>query len=280
MRFRPLAREDVPWAVACLRAEGWGFDERDIERILRLGGGVVAVDEQDRRVGMLTHVVHGDLAWIGNVVVLAEARGRGAGAALVAAALSRLSNEGVAAVRLYAVLRAVSLYERLGFAREHEVANVGRRADAAAPRAPGHVARLRSLDDALALDRRVFGADRRRVLSALFEEYAETAFETRGADGGLRGFVFLKPSPSGAEMGPLVVEPGDEEASERLVDAALSAAGGPVEAGVRLSHPFAHSLLRSRGFDMNFPAVSMRWGRAPPPGETDGEITFAGMEKG
>jgi ribosomal protein S18 acetylase RimI-like enzyme len=82
----------------------------------------VARDDEDRIVGMLTlaafRLPTGVRAWIEDVVVDEEARGQGAGAALVRAALERAREAGARTVDLTSRPErtdAHRLYERLGF---------------------------------------------------------------------------------------------------------------------------------------------------------------------
>jgi predicted GNAT family N-acyltransferase len=68
------------------------------------------------QVGSARLLLRGDHAKIGRVCVLASARGRGIGAALIRAAVERLRQiEGVAAVKLGAQTHALGFYQALGF---------------------------------------------------------------------------------------------------------------------------------------------------------------------
>jgi predicted GNAT family N-acyltransferase len=67
-------------------------------------------------VGSARLLLRGDYAKIGRVCVLASARGKGIGAALIRAAVARLRQvEGVAAVKLGAQSHALGFYQALGF---------------------------------------------------------------------------------------------------------------------------------------------------------------------
>ena len=60
-------------------------------------------------------LIDGEKAKIGRVAVLSEARGTGAGAALMRAALDELRARGVREARLGSQVHAIGFYERLGF---------------------------------------------------------------------------------------------------------------------------------------------------------------------
>lgn len=66
-------------------------------------------------VGTARLLIDGDHAKIGRVAVLRAARGTGAGAALMRAALDELRARGVRQVGLGAQTHALGFYERLGF---------------------------------------------------------------------------------------------------------------------------------------------------------------------
>ncbi|WP_299968565.1 GNAT family N-acetyltransferase [uncultured Roseobacter sp.] len=99
--------------------------------------GVSEADEVDGRDGDALHLllwegdcaqgtarmlILDDTAKIGRVCILAEARGRGLGAALMRAALTLARNQpGVTRARLGAQLSALTFYEALGFTAEGPV---------------------------------------------------------------------------------------------------------------------------------------------------------------
>lgn len=91
-------------------AESEEWDSRD-------GGAVHMLARLDGRpVGTARILVEGDTGRIGRVCVLAEARGRGIGAALIEAALALLrARPGVTGAALGAQCRALGFYEGLGF---------------------------------------------------------------------------------------------------------------------------------------------------------------------
>ena len=92
--------------------------------------GVSLADEVDGRDGEAEHLlalldgapvgtarmlVEGEAGKIGRVAVLAGARGRGIGAALIRAAVERLRERGLKVAKLGAQTHAVGFYEGLGF---------------------------------------------------------------------------------------------------------------------------------------------------------------------
>lgn len=70
----------------------------------------------DRPVGTARILISGEVGKIGRVAVLAEARGRGMGQALVLFAVEELTRRGCSRAALGAQTYAVGFYEALGFA--------------------------------------------------------------------------------------------------------------------------------------------------------------------
>lgn len=83
------------------------LDDEAIHLLAHLGG---------RAVGSARLLLRGETGKIGRVCVLAEARGRGLGAALIRAALAELrGHPGLTQAKLGAQTHALGFYERLGF---------------------------------------------------------------------------------------------------------------------------------------------------------------------
>lgn len=71
--------------------------------------------DSGRPLGTARLLIDGDHAKIGRVAVLADARGTGAGAALMRAALDTLRARGVRQAKLGSQVHAIGFYEKLGF---------------------------------------------------------------------------------------------------------------------------------------------------------------------
>src|SRR6202022_3874566 len=128
---------------------------------------------------------------------------------------------------LYAVEKAVTLYERLGFAAQGEA--WAHRADAARPARASATQPFRKDDllHAQRLDRDATGMDRTYLLRGLFRAHADTMRVGR-RDGRLVGYGIAKPSPGVTELGPIVAV--DPETADALIDALLACTNGPHEA--------------------------------------------------
>lgn len=265
-------------ALALTGAEGWTFERPELERLLRLGPAFV-LDDGARLHGMLDLTFHGSVAWIGNVVVLQADRGKGLGAKLLEAALDEADRRGARTVALYAVPKAVPLYERAGFVADGRLVALS----AAAPRVdvaqPALPMTRDDVDEVVALDRDALGFDRRELLHELADAYPDTAWTVRRG-GALAGYAFGKPGWASSEIGPLA---GDAAAQRVLLDTAVAALSegphGPVEFALPEANAATLARARELGFAETFRPLVMFRGPAPPVRwERVGAV--GGLEKG
>jgi predicted GNAT family acetyltransferase len=275
---------DLGEAAKLLAGEGWTFTPRELGRLLATGPGLsVAAREAGVLAGLLTVTRHGPLAWIGNVAVRPELRGRGLGARMVAEALQRCEGAGVGTVKLCSVPKAVSLYERAGFRAEGAM-----RTFATHHARPAHRPREAELlfpDDLpamLAMDRARFGGDRAALLGQLLRDYPDTGVAVR-EQGRLRGFAFLKPGSEGSELGPVVLDEPDPALAGLLLDGALGfrlqGGAASLECTTSAANPFLPDLLRGRGFAERARSTLMARG-APLPQDWLRCAALGGLEKG
>ncbi|GEM_PF-3697261 len=270
--LRRMRADELAAAPDLLRPEGWGFEVEELQRLTRLGGSVGGFDEQGRLLAYLTFVDLPPVRWIGNVVVHASLRGKGVGAKLVEEALRDAPRAG-----LYAVEKAVTLYDRLGFVPWGGEA-WAHRATQARPLRPS-VTQPMGRDDLLEvarLDRRVSGMDRGYLLRELLKAYPEGARVARSGNH-LVGFGFAKTSPDVTEIGPVVAT--TPRAAEDLLDALIAGSPGPHEATALSANPKAMEALRERGFLPSFRTIIMVRG-APPEWRPQQIVAAAGLEKG
>ena len=110
-----LGAGDIDAAFALSSGEGWNQTVTDWTRLTRLEpAGCFAARDDGRVVGAVTVTTYGSaLAWIGMMVVHADYRRRGIGAALMRQALEYARDCGVAAVKLDATPAGRPLYESL-----------------------------------------------------------------------------------------------------------------------------------------------------------------------
>lgn len=270
--IRRLRADEMAQAPDLLLPEGWGFSVEELTRLHRLGGAVGGFDEAGRLVAFLTFLDLPPFRWIGNVVTHPSLRGQGVGAKLLDETLRDAPRAG-----LYAVEKAVTLYERMGF-RPHGGDAWAHRAAEGRPLRPS-VTQAMTRDDLLEvarLDRGASGMDRGFLLRALLKAYPDTARVARSGNH-VVGFGFAKTSPDLTELGPVVAT--TPRAAEDVLDALLAATPGPHEATALAANRHAMEALRARGFAPTFRTVTMFRGE-PVEWRANQLVVAAGLEKG
>jgi GNAT superfamily N-acetyltransferase len=267
---------DVAAGHALSRASGWNQRAGDWELLLGRNPGrfVAALSPDGRVVGTAGASCYGsDLAWVCMVLVEAAARGRGVGTRLMQAVLERLAD--VALVGLDATPQGRPVYARLGFSEDRTFLRMGaERAPAAAAAA---VRRLepQDLDEVLALDRDVFGADRAAVLRwALAQAPGWRVDDERG----LAGYCFGREGEHSRHVGPVVARSAD--AARGLLAAAAGAAEGRVIVDVAADRADARAALGALGFREQRPLIRMYRGGGRAPGRPDLQVAIFGPEFG
>jgi GNAT superfamily N-acetyltransferase len=237
---------DLGFAAELTAREGWASGRRDFELYLTHDpDGCFTAWEGGRRIGMLTTTAYPASGWMGNLIVVPEARSRGVGRALMVHGLAHLETAGVRTVRLDGDPPGIPLYRSLGFVDEWE--SLRFKAVGIGGELPPGVEALHAgdLDAAAALDLAGFGDDRGRMLRLLLER-AERAFAVRWGDA-IAGYLMLLRSDLGLRIGPSAAV--DAAAAASLLRAALSVRGGEaLTVGVPAPNPAARVLLGRLGF--------------------------------
>jgi GNAT superfamily N-acetyltransferase len=187
-----------------------------------------------------------DLAWIGGMVVVPEARRRGIARSLLAAALEYAGSRGARTVGLDATDAGRPLYESEGFRavcttrRWARVRPATSRDDASVAVYPASGAELMEI---AAFDRPRFGANRAPWIAAVLHDLPHRGFVAYRRDGGrLAGFVL------GQEeyIGPLVA---DEPSAAAALLRAAESAGTPATAELLDANGTAATVFREAGYE-------------------------------
>jgi len=194
---------------------------------------------------MITTTRYGTSAWIGNLIVIPEERGRGLGSALMRHAVDHLHAGGAETLRLEADPLGVNIYRRHGFVGEFVSPRF--RLDEPPKDSGWHCAPVTrdELDAIAAFDAAAFGEHRGRLLRLLAE--VSPAVVRVPARGAVSGYLMLQPSGTRLRVGPWVAtEP--HAAAELLRAACGYAAGRPLVVAVPGPNRLGQDLLRSCGF--------------------------------
>jgi predicted N-acetyltransferase YhbS len=267
MRADATHASDLDFAASCTAAEGWhtqtraefeGFYAHDPQ-------GCLIAEQDDTPVGICIGTLYGGppsggYGYVGELIVVPEARGQGIGRRLLDTAIEYLRRQGAQGIYLDAVRAAVPLYERAGFrklcpslrfsgtieGRAHTDGHPMR-----AHRVRAHRVRARKmcaadLDAICALDREAFGADR-----SFFLQRRRRCFPTLARvleqGGRIAGFALATRVDDLIAVGPWIARPEVERPGDLLESLALAAPGCTLGLGILESNPAAVQVARELG---------------------------------
>jgi ribosomal protein S18 acetylase RimI-like enzyme len=224
MGIRILRMEDLDFAAAVTRAEGWYYTPRELEVMLRLDPEGSFIFEDGEPLGIATTVTYGRTGVLGHLVVSEKGRGKRIGSALLSAAIDYMTGRNVESMLLYSAADAVKMYERKGFRALDDIKcmHLHLDADHRKTASPGCRPMKRSdVKEVAEIDERLFGDDRRPLIEVLFEEGPKHSFKIE-RDGRIEAFIMARHDHDGYDLGPWVCTNGSPKDAEDLFWTALS----------------------------------------------------------
>jgi GNAT superfamily N-acetyltransferase len=223
--LRAMTTEDIAGGLRLCRASGWNQLEEDWRLFIDSpGSGGLLIERAGTVLGTAAYMRYDALAWIAMMLVDPAERRAGLGAQLLTEALAALAD--AACVGLDATPAGEPLYRRFGFVGDYSLV----RTKAVIARArfpdPAGLARRMLQSDLAAVcrrDREVFGADRGRLLEALFLRAPECAWVVAD-ETGVKGYTFGRPGCLYHQLGPVVAL--DAATARDLVTRCLSPLSG------------------------------------------------------
>ncbi len=277
--IRTMGPADVPAGMRLREFAGWNQTEGDWRRLLEIEplGCFVACDE-NRVLGTVTTLQYEKrFGWIGMLLTDPEARRLGIGTRLLQQAVIYLEGNGVETLRLDGTPMGYNLYLRHGFVDEYEI----QRWEGISTVQKGRgISPLQEADLELVCrwDRRMFGADRSRLLSSLWRENPSCSAVVHLA-GEIAGYVLWRPGTRAFYLGPCVAT--TMELTEALLTEMLSHLPlQPVYMDVCTKNPWGLELLKALGFRYQRSLVRMYRGPHAFPGYPGFVCAIAGPELG
>jgi ribosomal protein S18 acetylase RimI-like enzyme len=274
--------EDISFAIQITDQENWSIPLQDFQRILRLDprGSFIAT-EGKRRIGLATTASYGrKIAWIGNVVVKKQYRGKHVGQLLVTNAVNYLHEKRVKHVALYCFDENVEFYKNLGFLKGtrfgrmrrelHPISEEPRKFDSY---------RSLALPEILTLDEKAFGADRSSVILDLLRSKAASVLSV--ARGQARSYLLTKDYEDMYELGPWTSVQVSRPALEYLLSQSLARANRKaVEVSAPLRNVQAIAMLRRNDFRITKTGRSMFLDEIPRIGSPATILALGFLDKG
>lgn len=258
--FRVMKKTDLDFFMKLMDMVGWGMTPIDYERILRFSpDGCFIASNNGEDLGMVATVNYGDIAWLGNLVVLPESRGQGLGAKLMQHAMDYLLSTGTKSIRLDGVPVAISLYHRLGFKDEYWSLRYTGKAERHSETNCLPM-RKEDLDEVSLLDLSVFKAPRAKILEYIHGLYSELCF-TAWDQGMLVGYIMAKQGKDQVKIGPWIAKKGySNEAEELLYSIMNQRVGESLWLGVPEANNACVSILERNGFKSLPSSLRMYYG--------------------
>ena len=244
-----VSREDIDFAVGLTVKEGWNYTAREIELMLELDPQGSFIYEEGREpLGFVTTVTYSRTGVIGHLIVDEKARRRRIGDALVKEAIEYMEGRGADSMILYATTEGSKLYERFRFTPRDEVLCVHLNLEMQRSKvisAGCTPVTSRDLEEIISVDKELFGDDRRRLLTKVFERSSRSAFKIDRGNG-IEGYIFARPDHIGYDLGPWACLSGRHDDAENLFGAVLSAIGeGIIYTGTFAKNRVAERIFRT-----------------------------------
>jgi ribosomal protein S18 acetylase RimI-like enzyme len=217
-----MKAEDFPFAVQLANTVNWNMTVKDFMFMLKLEPQGCFVQFQNKeRVGIATTVSFEEAGWFGNFILKEDARGKGAGTLLLKHAIDYLKSKGAETIGLYAYPQLVNFYQRFGFEPEVDFSVLKGKAAFPPVQEPLREAEKQDFPKILELDRKCFGAKRKKLLNSILLDEGNLCYLLTENDE-IIGFVAAKVDDKMAEIGPLICHANRKEAAAMLLNNVLS----------------------------------------------------------
>jgi predicted GNAT family acetyltransferase len=234
------------------------------------------------RLGLTTTTIYGrKLAWIGNVIVDKNHRGKHVGQSLIRHAVSFLRKSKAGHIALYCFKEHEKFYENLGFVKDRPFLRLRRNARKAEyPKNSIDFRRRPSLSRVIAADKEGFGADRSKLIRAVL---AEKAGWYLGSSWGISStsYLMVKEYPDDCEFGPWIcINPLRDDPSEMIARALTMIRSVPVEISCLRENRIALEALKTNGFRKVREGYRMFFGEKARIGNDSLQYALGFLDKG
>lgn len=280
MIIRTIKPLDFNFIIGLAALENIRYSKKDLKRIVDFEpeGCFIALDGE-RRLGIVTTITYGNVGWIGNLLVEKSTRRRGAGTKLVKEALEYMQKKDVKVPKLYCFPKRIPFYRRLGFKTEINMQVMNGKGKKIAF---SEVKQLSedALHEMLILDKKIFGADRSRLLCKFYQEFPKNCFVAYYKKK-LVGYIMANGSEDEYELGPWVCLPKYQNRyAEQLLRAGINSLD---KKKIDLSTPLHNKMIENIlvNYSLEKQGIAVRMGyRDLSLGNIESMLGIAGLDKG
>src|SRR5881396_2713844 len=205
-KIRSMRLDDIEYALTLSNAEGWNQTEKDWRLFIRSSQNVCMLAECNKKIiGTTTAINYSNqIGWIGMVLVAKEYRGQGVSKSLLTDILKKL--ESFKSIKLDATPEGQRVYKKFDFKDEYLIArmvttsmkNLSSDEDDILP----EPIQLKHIEEIIALDEFVFGANRKRLIESLIKEYPHKAWLLQ-RNNSIAGFALGREGNKYHQVGPV-----------------------------------------------------------------------------
>lgn len=219
---KTMSKGDFEFAVRITDTMNWNLVEDDFEFMAKLEPeGCFVLLYNSEKIGIVTNVSFGKVAWLGNLVISEKYRRKGAGALLVEHSVNYLRRKNVKTVGLYAYIDKIPFYERLGFKYDSDFIVLKGKSFPSSDVAGIREAGKGDTQKIIKYDASCFGASRKNLLEPILLNPDNLCY-IFVEDGMMVGYVAAKVYEGLAEIGPLICEEGRSDIGINLLKSTLN----------------------------------------------------------
>lgn len=273
--------DDIEYALTLSNAEGWNQTEKDWRLFIRSSQNVCMLAECGKKIiGTTTAINYSNqLAWIGMVLVAKEYRGQGVSKLLLTNILEKL--ESFKSIKLDATPEGQRVYKKFDFKDEYlitRMATTSMKSLSSDDNALPEPIQSNHIEEIIAFDELVFGANRTQLIESLIKEYPHKAWALK-RNNSIAGFALGREGNKYHQVGPVFASNSNDV--KLLIRKALKdLAKQPVVVDVLCDKEDLINWLNSIGFITQRHFVRMYRKENPFPGLINKQYLICGPEFG
>jgi GNAT superfamily N-acetyltransferase len=277
-----MTLNDLESGMRLSKAEGWNQTENDWRVFIEGPANVCILAECDNKViGTTTSINYGnDAAWIGMVLVDKDFRGMGVSKSLLSTIFEKLA--AFKSIKLDATAAGQPVYQKFGFKNEYLISRMVNLSVKEVPVQDSdsklEAMYAEDLRGIIALDERVFGANRKQLIEFLVNEHSGSGVLLR-RDGEAVAFALGRKGSRYSQIGPVVAS-STADAKNLISKCLIGLANQPAVVDVLWDKSELVDWLISIGFTRQRDFVRMYKGENPSPGKTEKLFLICGPEFG
>ncbi len=281
-KLRPMQLSDIEAGMKLSNAEGWNQTEKDWGLLIGNPENVCMLAEYDKKIIGTTAAINysNQVAWICMVLVDREYRGHGVSKLLLNSIFKKLQS--CKSVKLDATPEGQRVYKKLDFKEEYLIVRMVNVLMNSLPSIDSDMlpepVEEKHIQEIIALDKLIFGANRTQLIESLIREYPGKAWLLK-RNNLVTGFALGRKGKKFHQIGP-VVSSNTTEAKILITQALKGLSNQSVVVDVLCDKEDLLNWLNPIGFTKQRNFVRMYKNENPFPGVIDKQYLICGPEFG